>query len=161
MVEIDPLKRYFLISFRSNNTKPEEFGLRKAEKEGEFFYPKDKSFWVQRNLYDFGWGKEYGFVRLPELGFEELWYLVSFSSIQENRYGAAAEIERQYTEELLAKVYPIISDPNYLYKKEFNDTLIVLGLDRPFNRSQILGKSKEQINEDHEKWIKISNIIKE
>jgi len=159
-VKVDPLQRYFFMSFRFNKSTPEDFGLKKNAENGFYVYPKDNSLWVQRNLYDFGWGNEDGFVRLTECDFEQLWKLIIDSSIQENRYGSASEILRQYADQLLSKIYPIISDPKYNYDYSLNDALKILGLDSPYNRSSILGKSEEQINDDYNKWLYISKKVK-
>ncbi|MGO4692981.1 hypothetical protein AB4Z50_01755 [Paenibacillus sp. 2TAB26] len=158
-MKADPLQRYFLMSFRFDKSTPEEFGLKRSAENGFYICPKDNSLWVQRDLYDFGWGDETGFVRLPECDFEQLWHLMMESGIQENRYGSAAEILRQYADELLSKIYPIISDPLYSNDYSINDSLKILELNRPYNRSSILGKSQEQIKEDYNKWLYISKKI--
>ena len=58
---------------------------------------KNNNNWKIENLCDCGWGNEYGFIRLPEPNFEELWTLLTESKIYENKLGAAELLNQNYT----------------------------------------------------------------
>ena len=150
----DKNNRYFLMSIRFNKTTPEEFGLTRTDIDNVYISIEDGSFWEKTDLYDFGWGNEYGFEKLPKLTFEELFELIFQSNIEENRYGAAAIILKKYSTELLELCMQLINN-NELSKK-YLDVFKILGLNYPSNRSNILGKSYQEINELNEKWREIS-----
>jgi hypothetical protein len=152
---------YFLMSLRFDKSKPEDFGLYQSPINPDVFInEKDKTSWAKRELYDFGWGNENGFVRLPELGFGELIYLMEYSNIQDNRYGAAIEIRRKFSDELLKYLMEILGSSECGISKEMKDVFEILELEQPINRSRILGKSPQEVNDDYEKWKLISNRVK-
>ena len=67
---INATAHYFLMSFRFNKQTAKDFDLIPS---GNFFIHKhDGSVWIEKKLYDLGWGKENGFMRLPELSFDDL-----------------------------------------------------------------------------------------
>jgi len=66
-------------------------------KEGDYCVSQiDGSIWESASLYDFGWGKENGFIKLPQMGFSELWTLFLNAQIEENIYGAASVLVESY-----------------------------------------------------------------
>ena len=72
-MSINPQKYFFKMSFRFDKCTPEAFGLVLSENSENIYVDKSEgSLWKQQNLYDFGWGAEYGFVRLPEPSFYDL-----------------------------------------------------------------------------------------
>jgi hypothetical protein len=155
-------ERYFLMSFRFDKSSPEEFGLIQSQTIPKVFINvKDGSRWVKRALFDYGWGSENGFVRLPELDFEELIYLIEYSNIKENKYGAAIEIERKFAEELLQFLLELFNKPEYKISNGLRETFEILGLEQCRNRSITLGKHFEEENNDYQKWKLISTKIKE
>ncbi len=152
---------YFLMSFRFDKKEPGEFGL-VASPQGDdlFLSNRDGSSWKKKGLYDFGWGNESGFVRQPELDFDELWYLIWHSERQENVYGAAAELLEKYPEQLLAKVEALFSQDIPAGDTErVKKILLILKLDQPFNRSNIIGKPYQQIETDSKRWRVISEKV--
>ena len=58
-------EKLFMMSMRFNKESPEDFGLIPSEDSDIYVKPSDNSLWKKRNLYDFGWGKENGFYKLP------------------------------------------------------------------------------------------------
>lgn len=156
---IDLNKSYFMMSFRFDKSKPEDFGLIASnDKENIFIDMKDASLWKKRELYDFGWGREYGFMRLPKLEFDELWALLENSKIQENRYGASDVIIEEYPTELMNHVLELLDIPNKI-DLETKEIFGILKLDQAINRSNIMGKSYKEIQDDFEKWQKISERV--
>ena len=85
---------YFRMSFRYNKQSPQDFGL--VFKNGHFFSCEDDSEWLPCYLYDFGWGKENGYVKLPLPSFEKLIQIVLNDTDKEDIYGAAAMISDRY-----------------------------------------------------------------
>ncbi|HHZ20380.1 MAG TPA: hypothetical protein GX391_07730 [Firmicutes bacterium] len=55
--------------------------------------PVYNSKWIEKEIYDYGWGNEIVFVKLPELGFDDSCQILVKSQIKDNRYGVAAIIE--------------------------------------------------------------------
>jgi hypothetical protein len=160
-MEININEQYFLMSFRFDKTNPEDFGLVPlSEQEDLFIRTRDGSIWRKQELYDLGWGKEYGFIGQPELDFEGLLYLLLNSRIEENQYGAASELLDRYPDELLEKVEQILDKNNIdsLDQKQKKGFLI-LKLETPLNRSATIGKSFEQINQDFERWKAVSERV--
>jgi len=151
---------YFLMSFRFDKSKPEDFGLHQSPVNPEIFIDKkDKTSWIKRELYNFGWGNENGFVRLPELDFRELIYLIEYSNIRDNRYGAAVEIRRNFSDDLLKYLMEILGDSECAISKGMKEVFEILELEHPINRSSIIGKSPQEVNDDYEKWKFISNRV--
>jgi hypothetical protein len=156
-MNIDVNKKYFLMSFRFDKTKPEDFGLVQSSDNEKLYINKlDNSEWFKYELYDFGWGNECGFMRLPELEFSELKYLLENSKVQENRYGAAYVLEKNYPDNLLNYLLTIFKNTNLLIDESLKEIIKILGLDKVKNRSSIIGKNYEQINNDFENWKYIS-----
>lgn len=158
---MDLTQQYFLTSFRFDKTTSEDFGLVPSSEQADLFIRKsDGSTWKKKNLYDFGWGNETGFVKQPELDFEGLWYLLLNSGLQENEYGAASELLDLYPDELLTRVEQILAGNNVssLEPKQ-KRAFLILKLDLPLNRSKTIGKSSEQISRDFERWRAVSEKI--
>ena len=79
--KIDINQKHFIASFRYNKSKPEDFGLKKVVGK-DHFVDKNGILWKNEILWDSGWGNEYGFVRMPEPNFEQLWILLTKSNIK-------------------------------------------------------------------------------
>ncbi len=108
--------------------------------------------------YDFGWGPENGYYRLPLTdNLDDLIDLILFSNDEENQYGAAAVILDDHCEELKSKCQQIFQQKEVM---KYKGLLRILKLDDPTNRSSVIGKSFEQIKEDYEQWIDIATRVK-
>ena len=95
---------FFLMSFRFDKTKPEDFGLMNTEHENLFINPKDNSRWEKRYLIDFGWGLEIAFCKLPLLSFDKLLELSFYTKLKEKTvdyYGAIGVLLNDYPHEFL------------------------------------------------------------
>lgn len=159
-MDVDLNKKHFLISFKFSKCHPKDFGLIQSCFDSNIYInPKDHSQWVKQETYDFGWGNENGFMRLPKLQFEELWYLLTNSKIQENKYGAAYIIEQQFSDELLKLLIEIFSR-NSTFPKEIIEAFKILKLHEAKNRSPILGKLIGEIHLDDDNWKYISEKVK-
>lgn len=142
-------------------------------------------FFKKKLLYDFGWGQECGFQKLPELPFEGLIELVEcqctlpkrnglnhFSQKQvreydiywSNLYGSVSVIMQEYVEELI----------NFLKSKINTDYFSCAGIRENFKcfsfssakmreNGRIPGgnltKSYEEVLNEHEKWKEISEEV--
>lgn len=157
-MDLDVNKNYFYMSFRYYSCKPEDFNLI-AFNEDIYIHKYDKTKWIKLDLYDFGWGNECGFMKLPKLNFNELWELLVDTKIQDNKYGAAYLIEKDYPEQLLNFVMPFIKN-----EKKINKSILkafkILKLDESKNRSPIVGKSNCEIERDFRYWKYVSEKIK-
>ncbi|MDF2531097.1 MAG: hypothetical protein K0Q65_678 [Clostridia bacterium] len=161
-MSIDTNKEYFRMCFRFNKKTPEEFGLTHLDKNSnQYIDTSDNSYWVQRNLYDFGWGNENGFMRLQNLSFDELLCLLVESKLEANRYGAAYVIVKEYPEELLNYLVSIFDSSNNNISDSMKEAFEILGLEEVRNRCETNGKPYEEVNRDYEKWKYVSKKVKE
>jgi len=161
-MKLDHNKKYFLMSFRFDKEKPEDFGLSQSQYNCNIFIDtSDNSEWIQKELYDFGWGNEYGFIRLPELDFLELWNVLENSKLQENKYGAAYTLENKYPDTLLNHLLGLLNKPNFQLNEALKDTFKILELQNVTNRSGVVGKSFAEINTDFENWKLVSKKVNE
>ncbi len=151
--------QYFLMSMQHDQEKPEDFGLASTDLPDLYKLSKDGSRWVSRKLFDFGWGEENGFCRIPVPGFDDLIQIALESDDWQNKYGAAAILLKDYPEQLLAKCETLLrsSDTAKPYAGFFKD----LQLNKPINRSEILGKSLTQVMADYAHWKKLAERINE
>ena len=150
-------QKFFVMSKRYNKKTLEDFGLIQTKDPEVFKLPSDSSLWKRRSLYDFGWGKENGFYRIPLPKFDGLVKLILHSKLEENKYGAAALILDDFGEELLLFCEEILKDRERAQK--YLEFFRILHLEIPINRSMTWGKTLKQINQDSEKWKKISDQI--
>lgn len=148
--------KYFLMSMRFSKRDAEDFGLVKESNSNFAILPEDGSRWVKRQLYDFGWGQENGYCRLPLLNFDELIDLLLKNDNVEDSYGAAALIIDLHPLKLLEYCEKIISN------KELERLLFInnyFHLDFPTNRCSTINKSFEQVLEDYKRWEHIARTI--
>lgn len=148
---------YFMMSFRFNKQYPQDFGLTKINHDIAF-NPVDNSKWQAKLLYDFGWGKENGYCKLPIPDFTKLLDIILNSENNEDVYGATAIILDMYSEELLDKCEQLINSD--IQSKALKKISALFNLENPINRCNIEQKSYEQIRADFERWKKISEAIK-
>ena len=160
-MSIDPQKYFFKMSFRFDKCTPEAFGLALSESSENIYVDKSDGFlWEQQNLYDFGWGAEYGFVRLPALGFYDLWDLLLNSKIQDNQHGAACLLEEKYADELLEKIESIFSNPGSQINERLKTACRILKLESGINRGNLQGKNYAGIKDKATRWNNISEQVK-
>lgn len=152
-------KKYFRMSFKFDKSKPEDFGLIQSNQNADIYIDaNDNSEWERKALYDFGWGNENGFVRLPQLDFVTLWHLLQNSELQENIYGAAYIIESEFSDALKNYLLNYLNDSNMKVTEPLKKAFKVLRLEKIENRSDVVGKSYNEIKRDFEDWERISSI---
>jgi len=147
--------KFFLMSHRFDKKGASDFGLEPLE----FNYaidPDDRSIWESRKLYDFGWGAENGYCKLPIPNFEALLELVLFSENKDDVYGAASIIMEDHSDNFLEVCECISSDKNRV--KDFKRLVKLFDLCHAINRSSILCKSYEQVEDDYSRWCRISEL---
>ena len=145
--------KYFVMSNRFNKQSALDFGLFESDN-GLAVNPVDGSLWKKDRLFDFGWGAENGYYRVPLPDFSKLIDMVLSEDNDEDVYGAAAIIERQYSEELLTYCESIVHDSEK--SRDFERISLVFHLSYPVNRCPINGKTHEEIHADSERWKRIS-----
>ena len=155
MIDFDT--KYFMMSFRFNKETPKDFGLIKSNSTNIYISPLDKSLWKKRNLYDFGWGNENGYYRLPLGEFEDLIDIILNTNSDENKYGAAAVILDDYCDKLLIKCQELLKDNMRI--KEYLEFFKILKLDISINRSNTHGKNFKEVSKEFDKWKDISEQI--
>lgn len=137
----------------------------------------------KRLLYDFGWGQEYGFEKLPELYFEKLIKLVEQSVViiknskkytseeirnnrvnQSNLFGAVSVIMQDHVEELIEFLTNKI-ETDYFSCADIRKSFIWFSFSSSKMREigQIPGgnltKSYEEVLNEYAQWRKISEKV--
>ncbi len=153
---------YFLMSFRFNKQKYADFGLVQTNKPEIFKRDSDCSLWKFRPLYNFGWGKENGYCKIPIPGFNKLVDIILYSKNKDDKYGAAAVILDDFSDVLLDKCFEILNNEKNL--KKYSNFFEILQLQDSLNRSSIIGKSYSRIADDFNRWEivakKVSKLLK-
>lgn len=148
---------YFLMSKKFDKQSPEDFGLISTDQKDIATNPEDGSLWKKCCLYDFGWGRENGFYKLPLPEFDDLMSIVLDSMYDEDMYGAAAVILDMYAMQLLSISERLILGCGDL--KKLRKFIIVFRLYEPTNKSPTIGKTTEQISENYKRWRAIAQYI--
>lgn len=149
---------YFKISTRFNKQKASDFGLVELESTASAIDPTDNSIWIRCSLYDFGWGEENGYYRVPLPNYSELFQIVLHSEQEDDVYGAAAMILKQYPDELLETCEQMGVSPSA--SEEFMKIASVFHLHLGINHSPIIGKAVTEIEKDAQRWKNISYFVK-
>lgn len=153
----------FLMSMRFNKQSPDDFGL--AFKDGKFIRITDNTEWMPCELYDFGWGKENGFYKIPLGSFDELMLLALNCDDTEDSYGAAAMILEIYPlelkEYLLDYMDQKVSINDSFKRKKLSKKLAqIFRLGRGVNLTINMGMSAEQIDKEYADWCNIALFFK-
>lgn len=145
---------YFLISNFFDKTSPSDFGLEYID--GKYIRKDDNTEWLPCKLYDFGWGPENGFYKVPLAPFEELINVIVGDSNRDDLYGSAAMINQIYAMELkeylLNMMSQEISDST---KKKLNE---VFDLGKGTNKTASLGMSLSDIKKEYDQWLLIGDF---
>ena len=145
--------KYFLMSTLFNKETAADFGL--VEKDGRFFRESDNSEWIKCSLYDFGWGDENGFYKLPLGDFYELINIV-LTGEKEDSFGAAAIIMDRYNDELKDFLIELMDkNPSNKSKKLLFDTF---KLKWGTNRTAKNGMYIQEIEKEAHDWEKIKEF---
>ena len=149
---------FFAMSIRFNKSNAPDFGL-VALDANTAVNPADRSLWKKANLYDFGWGKENGYCKLPPLDFDSLLHLVLNSADREDIYGAASVILDCHADELLLECEKIMY--NSAKKEDFAKMARVFRLTVALNRSPTAKKSYRQMRSDYQRWKQVAMAASE
>ena len=148
------------MSMRFNKQKPEDFGL--IYEDGIFTRMSDKTEWMPCELYDFGWGNENGFYKIPLGSFDELIEMVLSNIDEEDSYGAASIILSQYPNQLKAYLLNITTSPvchkNKRSLRRIND---ILKLQQSINLTLNPNMTIQQIEKEYQDWCKIALFFKQ
>ncbi len=150
---IDINQKHFISSFKYNKSEPEDFGLKKVDGT-DHFVDKNGILWKNEILWDFGWGNEYGFVRMPEPNFEQLWVLLTKSNVENNLLGSA-ELLTHYPNELKEKLQTLFNRNERLNRKLTKRLSHLELLNHVTNHSEVVGKRHEQVDADYHEWKKL------
>jgi len=148
--------QYFLISQHFDKTTAKDFGL-SEQSETFAVCENDGSVWQKAELYDFGWGKECGYIKLPIPNKHLLFDIVLHSTSDDDVYGAATLIAEDYSDALLVLCEKLL--------QKNADTVIlqrlteIFHLDSPINRSDTFGKELSQIQNDFERWKAVAQKV--
>ena len=149
---------FFAMSMRFNKSKASDFGL-VALDANTAVNPADQSLWEKANLYDFGWGKENGYCKLPPLDFDSLLHLVLNSTDREDIYGAASVILDCHADELLLECEKIMHDSTK--QEDFAKMAKIFHLTVALNRSPTAKKSYRQMLSDYQRWKQVAKAATE
>lgn len=149
------MSSYFVMSRRFDKRTASDFGLSDLG-DDTAVRPSDGSLWQKALLYDLGWGPENGYYRVPLPDFPQLLDIVLRESDEEDVFGAAAMIERQYPELLLEYCEEMMMDP--ARAADFEKFVRIFRLYHPVNRCPIEGKRYEEIRSDSERWSRIAQV---
>ena len=150
--------QYFMMSKRLKHQTPADFGLIEADTGDYVVHPDDNSRWIRCNLYDFGWGREIGYYRVPLPRFSELLQILLESNDIDDIYGSAAMIMEKYPNDLLACCEELFTLPIDYDSAE--KMIKVLQLDQCINRIPIQGKSFNEIENDFMRWQEVGRKAK-
>ena len=151
------LGEHFRMGRRMNPKEPERFRL-SYDPLSEFYVDSvDGSFWQACTLFDFGWGDEPGYYRYPMLGTEDLAELLFTAQAEDDYYGAASILlEGNADEAFLLFEAALQNKVRYPLAAK---RLAAVGLYRAVNRSEIVGKSAEQVQADFARWQALADEI--
>ena len=145
----------FMMSKRFNKTSCSDFGL--YEKGGKYYSKCDGSEWEPCSLYDFGWGRENGFFKVPLGDFSDLIKIVLDYSDEEDSYAAASIIIDIYASELKIFLLDLINSHNVSI--DYDRLRSHFQLDVPQNRTFKVGMDLQEIEKEYADWKNISKYF--
>ncbi|MFG6687882.1 hypothetical protein ACGK9U_14965 [Mariniflexile sp. HNIBRBA6329] len=111
--------------------------------------------WKKELLWDNGWGKEFGLVRLPKLTANELWLLLTKSNVYENKRGAAEFLNEKHPFELKEFLIKLFHNKTKI-NRDLTKRLSYLGMLKTVtNRNKTDGMKYSKINSDYQEWKKL------
>ncbi len=152
----------FVVSMRYTKKDLGDYGL--VYKDGKYLRLEDNTEWCKRT-FDFGWGPETGFYKIPLGSFDELMSLVLNGVDAEDSYAAAAIILEDYPLELkkylLEYMNQKVSFKDSFRRKKLSKKLAqIFRLGRGVNLTINTGMSAEQIDKEYADWCNIALFFK-
>ena len=140
-----------------NRTEPKDFRLVYDNALGLYRDQTDGSLWQNWELFDFGWGREPGYCKLPLPSTAEMLELLLNASIEDDYYGAASILLEERAEEALPGLEAALQNAATSQRaaQRYNE----VGLRQAVNRSEIKGKSADNVQVDFERWQALSAMI--
>jgi len=145
---------HFLMSFRFNKQRPQDFGL--IYKDGKFIRENDDTEWIPCQLFDLGWGEENGFYKVPLGTFDQLMQLVLCGDDLEDSYGAAAMIQSVYPKELKLYLLNLICQKKLQDRNKLRKLNQFFQLHRGINLTFQTGISMAEVDKENADWQKIA-----
>lgn len=146
--------KYFMMSTRFDKKTYEDFNLNKIN---DKFYDKNNSEWIPCKLYDFGWGNENGYYKVPLGDFETLINLVLSYDDDEDSYAASYIIETKYIHEFKSFVLDLIKKQGDL--KTLRRLKMLFKLEISYNRTIENGLNLYDIENEYNDWKLISEFF--
>jgi len=142
--------------------------------ENNYKHLKTGDIYRKRLMYDWGWGQEYGFEKLPQLSFVELLEMITeykgkifnYSKDYMNFIGAISIIMQDHIEELIDFLAKKINT-DYFSDKKTKENFKWFSFSSQKTREMgkipggILSQSYEEVLNQYPKWQEISNTVKE
>lgn len=120
-----PKNKKFMMSYKHDKITPEDFGL--VERDGRYFSKKDNSEWIKHSMFDYGYGPEDGFYKLPLGSFNDLISFIEGNYKKEDQSLCAAimmmEMNPSEVKKYLLKV--IKNNINSDYKHFLNYAFVI------------------------------------
>ncbi len=145
----------FMMSKKFNKISYSDFDL--YEMGGKYFRKIDGSEWIPCLLYDFGWGKENGFYKVPLGDFTDLIKIVLEKSDDEDSYAAASIIMYNYVFELKTYLLDLIN--TYNKNVDYGRLCSIFKLEIPLNRTIKEGMNFQNIDKEYSDWKNISRYF--
>ena len=143
-----PKNKKFMMSYKHDKTTPEDFGL--VERDGRYFSKKDNSEWIKHPMFDYGYGPEDGFYKLPLGSFNDLISFIEGNYKKEDQSLCAAimmmEMSPSEVKKYLLKV--IKNNLNSDYKEFLSYAFVV----DAFSNKNIL-------EDEYEEWEHIGRCL--
>jgi len=145
-----------MMSKKFNKTLCSDFNL--YEKNGKYFSNYDESEWIPCFLYDFGWGRENGFYKVPLGDFYDLIKIVLDKNDEEDSYAASSIIVDKYSYEFKLFLLDIIQTNRQ--NVDYERLNVIFKLDVPINRTIKDGMDLKSIEKEYSDWELISRYFK-
>ncbi|MEA4914185.1 MAG: hypothetical protein VB061_06415 [Christensenella sp.] len=151
------LGEQFRMGRRMNPSEPELFRLAYDHAIDTFRDMDDGSYWQSSLLFDFGWGKEPGYYKLLLPSISGLVELLLTAKAEDDYFGAASILLDEFADEALPLLEMALQ--NEARYPRAAQRMKAVGLDRAVNRSNIIGKSTEQVQADFARWQALADAI--
>ncbi len=153
-------EEFYKLSFRYHKDY-KDYGFTKIN--DDLYKDKEGNYWENTGSFDFGWGEEIGYSRLPKLSFADNFLLLLKSKSDNNFYGAAAYLLKYDCE----KLFDYLSDSDTVnililkygrryIKKRFR----WIHLSNITNFFHTLGKDYEEICKDSDRSRQLIKLLK-
>ena len=164
---------YFYMPFGPVVLDHKDLGLVRLGLTDIYVNKKNGQKWKKRLLYNTGWGRPYGFERMPELNFNDLLKLalqsdykstkLSVKDEESNKYGAISIIMEEHPEEFINFLYANLENEDLYNNPIYRDNLKLFGLDDKFSNGNggDANSTYEDVLNTYPKWKEIAIRVKQ